>query len=548
MAWTYRLEPTPATDDIEEGLAAPIHDALWMLTRQWQLGEFAANDAGSPALVHVNGVSAAIGAVRSNGTWRRYERTDGPLDVFIEAEKPAFDVRSRLDAGMHFVRLLEAEDLSGYVEKFRDAHPIDATSLDVQDPLLALRLRSALDPDSLEAALAAFAGGDTASAAFVIAADRARVREVAQRWLAWRAAERACVEPDTSQSWQPNRLEHQAVVASSAGGGTVLRAPEYDGESLDWVDFAIDTTTPAPEFALPAPQPVQLSGVPAPIRYGGMPVARYWELEDGRIDFGNVEAGAHDLGRLLLIEFATVFGNDWFLVPLRLPSGTLTTLETVVVTSVFGEHFLISRAGAQDPTWQLFALDADAPHPMRSALFLPPTCRLRVDSPALEIVHLLRDEMANVVWGIERVVTTAEGDAIDRLDAWRRRPRTAPEPRSDRARYVVETEVPEYWLPLVPEQLADRRSHRLVLVPLVVQTGAGPTAVEPLGKLLTPPSDAERLWLYEEEVPRAGITVERRRRYVRWHAGRSYLWTARSKQTGRGEASSGLRFDIVVPE
>ena len=42
--WT-RLEPFTRLDDIEDGLQATLHDPLWLLARQWQTGEFGAEDA-----------------------------------------------------------------------------------------------------------------------------------------------------------------------------------------------------------------------------------------------------------------------------------------------------------------------------------------------------------------------------------------------------------------------------------------------------------------------------------------------------------------------
>ena len=44
-----RLEPRCRTADMSVGLQARVYDPLWMLARQWQLGELAGEDAGSPA-------------------------------------------------------------------------------------------------------------------------------------------------------------------------------------------------------------------------------------------------------------------------------------------------------------------------------------------------------------------------------------------------------------------------------------------------------------------------------------------------------------------
>jgi hypothetical protein len=50
----------------------------------------------------------------------------------------------------------------------------------------------------------------------------------------------------------------------------------------------------------------------------------------------------------------------------------------------------------------------------------------------------------------------------------------------------------------------------------------------------------------EEEVPRAGAVVTRSFQRTRWHGGATCLWLGRRKENGRGEGSSGLRFDQIV--
>jgi hypothetical protein len=48
--WT-RLEPQCSDADIGASSNARLFDPLWLMTRQWQLGEFQAEDAGSPVQV-----------------------------------------------------------------------------------------------------------------------------------------------------------------------------------------------------------------------------------------------------------------------------------------------------------------------------------------------------------------------------------------------------------------------------------------------------------------------------------------------------------------
>ena len=54
----FRLEPDPLRPDVTIGATAPVHDPLWLLARQWQLGEFAAQDGGTPVVARWRGVAA----------------------------------------------------------------------------------------------------------------------------------------------------------------------------------------------------------------------------------------------------------------------------------------------------------------------------------------------------------------------------------------------------------------------------------------------------------------------------------------------------------
>ena len=111
MSW--RLEPSPRTVGIEEGLAAKVHDPLWLLGRQWQLGEFNGKDAGTPALVQVAGTSAPVNAWRGaqQTDWTPFDGATVPLDALIEPQGcPVPALIERLYCGMLF---LAGENLVG---------------------------------------------------------------------------------------------------------------------------------------------------------------------------------------------------------------------------------------------------------------------------------------------------------------------------------------------------------------------------------------------------------------------------------------------------
>jgi hypothetical protein len=108
------------------------------------------------------------------------------------------------------------------------------------------------------------------------------------------------------------------------------------------------------------------------------------------------------------------------------------------------------------------------------------------------------------------------------------------------------TDVPDYWFPFTME-LADGEDYRLVRSILLDAStlGLDPEHLpRPAGKLLVPPGEAD-LRLHEEELPGGGREIERRYQYTRWTDGRGYLWVGRRARPGRGDAASGLRFDVL---
>ncbi len=68
----------------------------------------------------------------------------------------------------------------------------------------------------------------------------------------------------------------------------------------------------------------------------------------------------------------------------------------------------------------------------------------------------------------------------------------------------------------------------------------GGAPVTPRGRILEPGRPLE---LYEEEVTRVGARVTRVWTLGRGPDGSTHLWRGRRKSAGRGEGSSGLRFD-----
>jgi hypothetical protein len=161
-------------------------------------------------------------------------------------------------------------------------------------------------------------------------------------------------------------------------------------------------------------------------------------------------------------------------------------------------------------------------------------------------VHFIRDEAANHAWGIERIAPSpVSGKPLDRYERHQALRQTGRDilrypPSGAQIYYRLATEVPNYWIPLIAEPRGARAMIFEQGLLLNTETGHAGT---PLGRLL----GDNFQYLHEEEVPRAGAQVTRNYQYARWTDGASHLWIGRRKRTGRGEGSSGLRFDAVAP-
>jgi hypothetical protein len=53
-------------------------------------------------------------------------------------------------------------------------------------------------------------------------------------------------------------------------------------------------------------------------------------------------------------------------------------------------------------------------------------------------------------------------------------------------------------------------------------------------------------YVFEEEVPRAGIRISAQYQRARWYGGRIFNWLGYRKTIGRGEGASGLEYDRIL--
>src|SRR5215203_5457515 len=268
-----RLEGRARQADFSRSLRAEIRDPLWMLTRQWQLGEFKGSDGGSAAKVRVQIDAARLDrfAARANdGVGFQpavpYDEST-PLEVQVERETlwqttaASADeyLALRAQMGRHWLSLLRAaghhslrtlfvgeygftdvrEDGSD-AERLEAAHvQSDATSWQ----LLAASLRRLPDGRRLLDAV-----NDGSFDAFVDdrvePARRQSVKDLARDFQRWFARLYSQPGSRAEDAWAPPYLEYQFASSAPADATeqqrTTLVAEQYHHGRLDWFAFEVD--------------------------------------------------------------------------------------------------------------------------------------------------------------------------------------------------------------------------------------------------------------------------------------------------------------------
>ena len=381
-----RLEPRCRDDDLNEAVHARIYDPLWMLARQWQAAEFQGEDTGSPVLARWRADSAPItryyaGAIQkdTNISAPRYDAKTMPLEALVERQplrRPTGEgsLRLAVESGMHFLRMLDAQPMSrsyrpDFLARFALQPPTDAerTSVDAETlsywKLMATR---ALDGRRLVAAFRDASGKRIPIPASlpVAAGDKAEVDGTINDWLAQHDTLFALPQTNAPDAWNSERLEYAFSIGGAPGERRIpLTAAQYAEGHLDWHSVDYDPEINLGAAADKATTSLVRAVIPAPVTFRGAPAQRFWEMEDAAIDYGLLPAGPGDLPHLMLSEFATVFGNEWYVIPLDLDVGTLTKTRSLVITDSFGVQTLISPVN--DPSkpqtgWSMFELSGIA--------------------------------------------------------------------------------------------------------------------------------------------------------------------------------------------
>ena len=608
---SWGLETRTRTGDVTDALRFRIYDPLWMLSRQWQLGEFKGNDAGTAMSVNCKVRSTPLlmsDVIPQPGENAMTYAGKGlpPIEPEVEQVNREITPLVRMESAAYFTDLLyDSDEFAADAKRFalintlRSAFPLRdpeseevASSIDTEKVRAFTKSRNTRLTRLEAAGRSAFDGYE-----LYLALRDLQEKDKHPTGIPGKLAVRYCewfrgryLPTSRISSWDLKSLSYRF---SAKAGDRGFEQENYGGGRLSWYSFDYAYDMKAADTALV----MEIPSMPTPASYPGAPNKRLWEFEDRKVFMGN-STDMQAKGNVAFLQYATMYGNDWMVCPLSVDFGKRLEVLGIEVYDTFGvRSFIKSTAGDKDPLpatfgqkWQMFtnaptrrdsASSASAP-----GLLIPPVFPRTEEGEPLEQVNLLRDEMANMVWGVETRVEDGCGSSMDagrlaaevgefvedsyqaEVEKARLSVHVGPDGRatvtSDRKadfKYVLMNSVPYNWIPFVPQHVRSEEDKKLYQGFLggrevILRRGKMPVfydgeyrPVRPLTSILkVRPAGVDKtgempLFIDEEQVQGVGTRIVKNCQRARWLCGRTFTWMGYSKQIQYTQGNSGLKFD-----
>jgi len=590
-----RIEPRTRKSDLTDALRFRVYDPLWMLTRQWQLGEFRGNSAGT--------------ALSVKYTIAQEQCDTDPIEPITEQINPAIDPLARVQSASYYIDMLRMngmpmEEIHQTVEKLRKSYPIqweqqeymlernkaDSQCNETLDEIKSFETKQnrRLQKFRKSCEQHAFDGYKL----YESLKSKKKRDKIEECYLTW-FHKNYLPTSDENDHWDDKALNYTIDVQT---GNMHLKGDRYQGGRLSWhtLDYVKGNNVAKPITET-------FSALPSLATYAGAPNKRLWQFEDKKVFMGN-SSEQQSKGNEVFMKYATMYGNDWMLIPVQTKIGRYISVKEIEVKDTFGDTPLTiterQRAGALDTNlaaeepWQMFTNSKykDRSGKSLNGLFYAPQLATTIEGNPIEEIYLLRDEMANMVWGVETKISDGAGSTLDEsqqavdlatkvaevIDANR------PEESHDKVqfgqdgtvqtitekegakhadfKYQLQTHVPYNWIPFLAQHIGKDNIFLLGGRETILRRGKMPCyvlekeqgwqlyAVRPKSTLLRRGiADGKEapLYLNEEEIQQTGIRVTKNYQRARWLCGKPYNWLGVHKKLTKTEKGSGLEFDTL---
>lgn len=613
-----RIEGRTRNTDPTEAMRLRVHDPLWMLARQWQMGEFRGNNTGTAMSVRC--------------TVRYDDCSADPIEPVTEQINPCIDFLARIESAVYFLDLLKNTQEGGnLVKTFRlqliKKFPINweaVSTLVLPDAITKdeeMKLNRHLqnyaktykgkifDGAALYQYLSQDQGTAEASPKAASPLDRSLML-IKGEFMAW-YEKKYKPASSTHQHWQAADL---CYTVETQVAGETYKSDNYQGGRLSWYTFDYEQKLNGLNELKPGlgsgVRPFEPS-LPTPATFAAAPNKRLWQMEDRKVFMGNSVEEPSEANSVVM-RYATMYSNDWMLFPLKTEIGKYITVKKIEVFDTFGGCFSIDekdragnkeKQGENEEPWQMFTNSTFGKRKQTvvNGLFYAPQLAATVEGKPIEEVKVLRDEIANMVWGVENIVSDGCGGTMDanlyakRLETIvngqnkvgepEHQPDTvvfgqgkspelvkAPGNNAPQAKfsYSLQSSVPFNWIPFIPQRLSSKVSKNLPFFmggrEIILRRGKMPCyifnkdhydllAVRPQGSIMRPvlrfiingdgKVKEEPMIIHEEAVQATGIRLTKNYQRARWIGGKTYQWLGIYKRQAKTDASSGLIFDTL---
>ncbi|MDL2308326.1 hypothetical protein LJC53_01945 [Bacteroidales bacterium OttesenSCG-928-C03] len=630
-----RIEPRTRKQDYANALSFEVFDPLWMLSRQWQFGRFNGNDCGTAVTAKIKTSKKRLDCLYPNrdmDACKEYS-THTPMEYEVEKMNKPITFFIRIESALYFKKLVENRLLEDGCEEYRKDLFTQLMALFPLDPLpdiigkerdietLKTEQNSNLKRMYAMYGKRIFDGyklfknsGQEILKNLQYSPLWSSLHVILDEYNAWFTKKYQPVEYVEDNCWNEQKLGYETAMGENAN---IYEAEDYHTGRLSWYSFDA-----VGNFSKNGVREEKLfSYLPVPASFPGAPNRRLWEFEDKGVQFGHQ---ANDdfslLANAVVMQYVSMYGNDWMITPIEAEVGTVLNVEGIIVLDTFGERIFIDTSAEETDNlgrdvsfidrWSLFGTTrVDAYETMdfmpQGGLLFPPTVRRTEESKPIEEVQFLRDEMANMLWGVETIINdgcdgTLDGkelsDAVlDVVDA-QKKEMVDHEDEYDYS-FLVQNRVPINWIPFIPQQIEGEireicfrrgrmpiyyngdyrpvrpstellkyakthlrkplRSHSSGYIPVKRKAGAPQISILQLfpgSNMLEydkrkDNADTTKLiprFIHEEEINGYGIKLITTAQRTRWFLGESFTWLGAKKVVSQYQANSGLMFDELI--
>ena len=515
-----RLEARRGERDLDNGFAARVHDPLWFLARQWQMGEHQGENASTPVRVDFEATRCPI--LPLDGV-AEFDPQNVPAEALIESElEDWWTIGRRIRAGHKL-----AEKISLYLTNHSIEHSIEKEQLVFKDPAPPYQ---AFD-------------GELDGMAIWLVRDALNLKD---EEFGDDAPAR-----DSPDRWDSRKLCYNGRFDSAAAE---LEIRDHRGGPVDW--YSVDADAVAAQGEMPVAEAGAV--IPTPLEYPGAPHNRFWEIEDADVDIGGYAPDSAHFATMLLVDLVYSHSDDWFLFPVKADVGSLVSIESMEVIDAFGQVFDTADR-LDDGTTAYPGLSAPEDFSLFKCTGLPakslviwPVAEGPLESQPIERVQFGVDEQTNVLWALERVV---DGRAQTRKPVQQNADHPAyPEikPSGDLTKAKTYTYKPadgieSHWHPYQLDWSAQGG-------PVYLRAGMADYGLQ--NPRPTPHPGGRLLYAGDLKAPMphcisasvmagGGFELERRWKLARGIDGKPVLWVQRQRQLLHSPPARNIRFDVL---